>query len=158
MADRKATEPLLMKYADIFHDDEDNDFKSIDVIVHKIETGDAKPISKVPDNISHVLREEMDRQVQKMSDKGVIGQSHSPWQSPVILVLKKSVRNSKVRVCVDYRLLNTFTKFDSYPLPRFEDTDSTFVGSKWFSKVDLYLRFWQINICKQDHQKSALWC
>lgn len=34
-------------------------------------------------------------------------------------------------------------------------TQSTLVGSEWFSKVDLYSGFWQINICEEDHQKSA---
>ena len=40
-AERKIIEPVLIKYAGIFHDDEDNDFKSTNVVVHKIETGDS---------------------------------------------------------------------------------------------------------------------
>jgi hypothetical protein len=47
-AERKILEPVLIKYADIFHDNEDNDFKSTNVVVHKIETGDATPIKKAP--------------------------------------------------------------------------------------------------------------
>jgi hypothetical protein len=40
--------PVLIKYADIFHDDEENDFRSTDIVVHKIETGQAAPIRKPP--------------------------------------------------------------------------------------------------------------
>jgi len=42
-AERKIIEPVLIKCADIFHDEVSNDFKSTSVIVHKVETGDAPP-------------------------------------------------------------------------------------------------------------------
>jgi hypothetical protein len=35
-SERKIIEPVLIKYAGIFHDEEDSDFKSTNVIVHKI--------------------------------------------------------------------------------------------------------------------------
>jgi hypothetical protein len=155
-ADRSIIEPVLLKYADIFHHDEDNDFKSTVVIEHRIETGIAAPIKKPQYPIPFALREEVDRQVKVMLEKGVIRPSSSTWQSPVILVPKKSESESpKYRFCVDYRGLNAVTKFDSYPLPRFEDTVSTLAGSKWFSKLDLNHGFWQINIREQDKEKSA---
>jgi hypothetical protein len=87
-AARKIIEPVLIKYTGIFHD-EDNDFKSTNVVVHKIETGDATPIKKAPYKTPFALRQEMKRQVQKMLDKGVISPSYSPWSSPVVLVQKK---------------------------------------------------------------------
>jgi len=55
-AERKIIEPVLIKYAGIFHDDEDNDFKSTNVVVHKIETGDATPIKKAPYKTPFALR------------------------------------------------------------------------------------------------------
>ena len=78
-----------MKHAGIFHDDEDNYFKSTNV-VHKIETGVEPPIRKAPYKPPFALRREMDRQVQKMLDKGVISPKHSPWSSPVVLVPKNT--------------------------------------------------------------------
>jgi hypothetical protein len=115
-AEKEVIEPVLIKYAGIFHDDEDNDFRSTNVVVHKIETGDATPIKKVPYKTPFALRGEMNRQVQKMLDKGVISASHSPWSSPVVLVPKKSGTGvPKYRFCVDFRALNAITKYDSYP-------------------------------------------
>jgi len=43
-AERKIIEPVLIKYAGNFHDDEDDHFKSAHVAVHKMETGDATAI------------------------------------------------------------------------------------------------------------------
>ena len=55
-ARRKIIKPVLIKYAGIFHDDEENDFKSTNVVVHKIETGDATPIRKAPYKSPFALR------------------------------------------------------------------------------------------------------
>jgi hypothetical protein len=78
MADRKVIEPVLLKYAEIFHDDENFDFMNTDVIVHTRVTGDAAPVWAASYKIPYIMREEVDRQVQKMLGKEVIRQSHSP--------------------------------------------------------------------------------
>ena len=91
--------------------------------MHKVETGDAAPIKKAPYKTPFALRQEMNMKVQQMLDKGVISPSYSPWSSPFVLVPKKSENGTpKYRFCVDFRALNTVTKYDSYPLPRFEET------------------------------------
>jgi hypothetical protein len=61
-SERKIIEPVLWEYADLFHDDEDNDFKSTNVVEHRIETGDAAPIRKHPHHIPFAFRDEIDRQ------------------------------------------------------------------------------------------------
>jgi hypothetical protein len=68
-AERKIIEPVLNKYAGIFHDNEDNDFNSTNVVVHKIVTGDAPPMRKAPYKTPFDLRQEMNRQVQKILNK-----------------------------------------------------------------------------------------
>ena len=142
-AEREVIEPVIFKYAGIFHDDESNGFKSTNMVVHKIETGDATPIKKAPYKTPFALREEMNRQVQSMLDKGIISPSISPWSSPVVLVPKRSGTGiPKYIFCVDFRALNAVTKNDSYPLPRFEETTSTLSGSKYFSVLDCYSGFW----------------
>ena len=105
--------------------------------MHKIETGDATPIKKAPYKTPFALRQEMNSQVQKMLDKGVISPSQSPWSTPVVLVPKKFENGvPKYRFCVDFRALNAVTKYNSYRLPRFEETTSTLSGSKYFSVLD----------------------
>ena len=78
----------------------------------------------------------MQRQVQKMLDRD-IRKSNSPWSAPAILVPKKSPDGKpKFRFCVDFRALNAVTKFDAYPLPRFDETTSTLFGSKYFTVLE----------------------
>ena len=82
-----------------------------------------------------------------------IRKNSSPWVAPAILVPKKiSDGKPKFRFCVDFRALNAVTKFDPYPLPRFDETNSTLFGSKYFTFLDCYSGFWQINV--RDNTRS----
>ena len=90
-----------------------------------------------------------------MLNKGVISPSHSSWSSPLVLVPKKSENGiPKYRFCVDFRALNAVTKYDSYRLPRFEETTSTLWGSKCFSVLDCSSGFWQINNREPHREKT----
>jgi hypothetical protein len=64
-------EPVLLKYAHVFHDEETNDFKGSDIIEHQILIGDSRPIKRPPYRVPYALRDEMKKQVTEMLDKGV---------------------------------------------------------------------------------------
>ena len=87
-----------------------------------------------------------------MQQSNVIDPSTSPWSSPVVLVKKKY---GNTRFCVDYRKLNEVTKKDSYPLPRIDDTLDTLLGAKWFSTLEIQSGYWQVEIDKNDLEKTA---
>jgi hypothetical protein len=89
--ERSVMEPVLIKYRHVFHYEGNNDFKGTDLVEHKIVTGNAQPIRKVPYWVPFALRKEMQNQIQHMRAKGVIEESVSPWSSPAILVPKKSL-------------------------------------------------------------------
>jgi len=61
----------------------------------------------------------------------------------------------KYRFCVDLHALNAVTQFDTYPLPLFEESDSTLHGRKYFSILDCYSGFWQIKIAEDVTLKTA---
>ena len=44
--DREPIEPILLKYAHVFHDEETNDFKGTNVIEHEIPIADVRPIRR----------------------------------------------------------------------------------------------------------------
>jgi len=46
------------------------------------------------------------------------------------------------------------TKFDTYPLPVFEETTSNLHGSKYYSFLDCYSGFWHISI-KEEHKERT---
>jgi len=76
--EKRLIEPVLQKYALVFHDEETNDFKSTDVIEHKIVVTDPTPIRRPQYRTTYALRGEMECQVNDMLQKGVIRKTHSP--------------------------------------------------------------------------------
>ena len=97
----------------------------------------------------------MQSQIQTMLYKGVL--RSSAWSAPTILVSKKSANeNSKYRFCIDFRALNSVTKFDSYPLPIFEETVYTLHGSKYFTAPDFYSGIWHNHIKREPILPSRL--
>jgi transposase InsO family protein len=151
--DRQEIEPVLLKYAHVFHDDESNDFKGTDLVEHEIHVGNARPIKRPPYKVPYALRDEMKRQVDDMLKRGIIRESKSPWSAPAILVKKKSLNgNQSYRFCIDFRGLNSVTKMDSYPLPQITETTANLYGSKYFSVLDLYSGFHQLSI-KEEHKE-----
>jgi hypothetical protein len=86
---------------------------------------------------------------------GHIEPSKSPVVSPVLLVPKAS---GDLRVCVDYRKLNSVTEDDSYPLPLLPDIAAMVSHAKVFSKLDLLDAFNQIPVQKDQRYLTAFKC
>ena len=72
------------------------------------------PVHVPPRCIPVHYHDEVEAQIQKMLEQGIIEESSSPWMAPTVFVKKKS---GELRICVDYRELNKNTKRDAYPLP-----------------------------------------
>ena len=77
---------------------------------------------------------ELKMQLQELLEKKYIRSSVSPWGAPVLFVKKK---DGTLRLCIDYRQLNTVTAKNKYPLPRIDDIFDQMRGDKVFSKIDL---------------------
>ncbi|GBG78708.1 hypothetical protein CBR_g27933 [Chara braunii] len=76
--------------------------------------------------------------------------SCSPYGAPVLFVRKK---NKDLRLCIDYRKLNTQKNAD--PLPRIDDLLERLGGVMYFSKLDLKSGYHEIEIQPQDRYKTA---
>ena len=87
-----------------------------------------------------------------MQEDGVIQPSNSPWASAIVLVRK---RNGKLRICVDYRHLNSVTKPDAYPLPRIDYLLDQLGSAKYFTTLDLVSGYWQILVADDSIEKTA---
>ncbi len=112
----------------------------------ELDTGDQRPVQLPPCRLPITKQEIEKEEVQKMLDGGVIEPCQSNWASPVVLVTKK---DGTTRFCVDYRKLN------NYPLPRIDDTLDALLGSMYFSTLDLYSGYWQVEMDQQDIDKTA---
>ena len=87
-----------------------------------------------------------------MLHRGVIEPCQSSWASPVVLVIKT---DGTTRFCFDYRKLNDIMRKDAYPLTRIDDTLDALLGSTYFSALDLYSGYWQVEMDQQDIDKMA---
>ena len=98
------------------------------------------------------LTTEVSRHIVTMMRTGVIRPSQSPWASLVVLVRKK---DGSLRFCIDYRLLNSVTKPDLFPLPRIDELLYQLGKSRYFSTLDIALGYWQIKVHPQSQEKTA---
>ena len=124
------------------------------LVTHTIDTGDAQPIRQRPYRHSPEAKKEIDRQISKLLDSGIIEESDSAWSSPVVLVKKKS---GDYRLCVDMRKVNAVTKPIFFPLPLLEDVFQKIAenNASVFSVCDFTSGFFQIFLDDASKPKTA---
>lgn len=142
---------LLTKWKHIFSTSP-LDLGNTDIVKHKIELENTKPFKQPYRKIPPAMYEEVRQHIKEMLDAGVIRESNSPFSSNLVLVRK---RDGSLRICLDFRMLNSRTRKDAYMLPRFDDIIDTVSGSKYFSKLDLRSGYWQVEIEEADKHKTA---
>jgi hypothetical protein len=64
-------------------------------------------------------------------------------------------KDKELRLCVDYRPLNTVTIKNKYPVPCIDILFVQLAGAQVFSKIDLYSGYHQIKIRAEDIPKTA---
>ena len=85
-------------------------------------------------------------------DAGLIRRSRSEYSAPVLFTPKK---DGKLRMVVDYRMLNAQTVRDRFPTPTAGDLIAKTRGAKLFSKIDLLSGFHQLRMNDADAHKTA---
>ncbi len=115
-----------------------------------------KPDSEPPVHRSYPVvphhQPELDRQVKALMDAGIIRSSRSQYSSPVLFSPKK---DGKLRMVVDYLMLNAQTVRDRFPTPTAGDLIAKTRGAKLFSKIDLLRGFHQLRMSDTDTHKTA---
>ena len=74
------------------------------------------------------------------------------WLSPIVVVPKK---NSKIRVCVDYRKINAATVTDVFPLPFTDGVLDTVARHKVYNFLDGFSCYNQIWMHLADQEKTS---
>jgi hypothetical protein len=144
---------LLQKHRSIFSTS-DTDIGQCDKIKHRIDLlpGYETPFKQRHRRIPPMMIEEVRQHLDQLLASGIIRKSKSPWASNVVLVRKK---NGKLRMCVDYRMLNDRSVKDAYALPRIEEVFDILKGSKYFSTIDMKAGYHQVEIEDSHKERTA---
>jgi len=149
---------LLRKYKEAFAWDYP-DMKGIDpqLFTHHIYIEkDVRPVRQPQRILNPHLKDVVKAELQKLLDVNIIYPiSYSKWVSPLMVVPKKSW---KWRICVDYRELNKATQKDHFPLPFTDQVLDTLAGKKFFSLLDGFNGYNQIQIAREDQDKTTFTC
>lgn len=112
---------LLQQYSDVFTPPQGlPPSRSCDHAIQLVEG--ARPVNIKPYRYAPAIKDEIEKQVVEMLQKGIIQESTSAFSSPVLLVKKK---DNSYRFCVDFRHLNALTVKGKYPVP--------IIDSSWMS-------------------------
>ena len=102
--------------------------------------------------ISKPELEELKKQLGVFLAKGWIKESLSPFAAPVLFARKA---NGGLRLCIDYRNLNKYTKKVNYPLPHIGVLLDTIAGAKVYTTLDLAQGYHHLRIKEDDQHKTA---
>ena len=122
------------------------------VTEHRIVTGAVRPVRLAPYRIPQALQGQVRQELDEMLAHGIIERSTSDWASPLVIVRKK---DSTLRLCVDYRRLNSESKMDAYPIPRVDDLIDQVSRAPYITTLDLTKGYWQVPVAVEDREKTA---
>jgi len=98
--------------------------------------------------------QEFDKQIKELLDKGLIRSSKTPHTSPAFMVRNHvEEKRRKVRIVINYKMLNDNTIFDGYYIPNKTVLFNRIQEASWFSKIDCKSKYWQI---KMDEESISL--
>ena len=148
VAEQAQLDSVLEKYVDVLSPEPGR----TDAMQLSINTGVHDPVCSNPYRIPPRWKEEVRGQIDHLLELGIIRPSVSPWSSSVVTVKKK---DGGVRICIDFRAVNSITQPDPYQMPLIEEILEMLASARFISKVDLNKGFHQIPIEPADIPKTA---
>ena len=133
----------------------DSDLGFTDRVKHEIYLMDDVPIAQPYRRIPPAVLGEVKAHISDLLSRSIITPSSAPYASPIVVVRKKS---GVLRLCVDYRKVNSITRKDSFPLPRIDESLDALGGSTFFSTLDLASGYHQVAMEERDKPKTAFIC
>jgi Reverse transcriptase (RNA-dependent DNA polymerase) len=124
------------------------------LLKHQIKLKDGfEPKAFKPYRIPDKIKESVDLQISQLLADGKIRASSSPFASPIECVIKKD--SPDIRLCVNYKYLNSGTVVDSFPMPRIDETLRKIAPCTYISTIDATSGYHQIAMQEEDMYKTA---
>ena len=121
-------------------------------VSHSIKLKTTAPVRSKVYPIPFHLRSVFDEEVDSLLKLGIIQRSSSEFCSPVVLVKKP---DESYRITIDYRALNSVSRFDAEPAFNLEDDFHRFSGSKFFSEIDITKAYYQVELDADSRPLTA---
>lgn len=130
----------------------DDDIGEVDSVRMKIHLHDSKPVQEPYRHVPKPLHRELKSYIEDLLNKQWITNSDSAFASPVVIVRKK---DGTIRLCCDYRKLNSKTVPDRHPLPRIQDLVDNLGGNQYFSLLDQSKAYHQLKLDPNSRKYTA---
>ena len=139
---------LLSKHSELFTESYEG-MRGLEA--HITMRDDTRPVFVKARRVPYALKEQVERELDKLERNGVIKKTEkSCWASPIVVVPKA---DNTVRICGDYKsTINQSVEDEQYVLPTTQDLYTALVGSKVFSKLDLSHAYAQLNVDKESQE------
>ncbi|POM63502.1 Hypothetical protein PHPALM_21088 [Phytophthora palmivora] len=93
------------------------------------------PIAQRVRKIAPRFREKLSDLIKGLLSAKMISYSRSPWASPIAVIVKKN--GVDIRLCIDYRLINSLTQLMVYPMPLINDLLEDLNKVLWYCSLDM---------------------
>jgi hypothetical protein len=114
------------------------------------------PIKARPIQMNTDLEQHCKLEIQDLESKGLIQKSKSPWSCATFYVNKNfEIERGTPILVINYKPLKFVLKWIRYLIPSKKDLLNKLHYAFIFSKFDMKLGFWQIQIDPKDHYKTA---
>ena len=143
---------LIMIFWNVFY--REGNCGGTDIMEHPVYTPKGLPPIRLKNRpINPGLIDALKEQIATWLKDGVIRSGRiSPWNFPLLPVRKK---NGKWRWIVDFRMLNSVTRKDSFPIPNIVELLSYLRKSNYFTSLDLAQAFHSIPVREIDREKLS---
>ncbi|KAE9074500.1 hypothetical protein PF006_g28531 [Phytophthora fragariae] len=122
-------------------------------ILCDIDVGGAKPVAQRVRKVAPQFREKLSDLIKGLLGARIINMSTSPWALPIVVIIKKN--GVDIRLCIDYRLVNSLTRLMIYPMPLINDLLKDLDKVLWYCSLDMASGFRVVTMTDRARAISA---
>ena len=142
---------LLKKYSGIFSKNR-YDIGRTHLLTADLNVKTETPIFTRQYPLEEKKKEILKEEIETMEKMGLIEQSNSAFNSPLVLIKKK---DGTFRVVTDFRKINKSIPPQNFPLPSFEETIEILANNKWYSNLDLINAYSQVPLAPDSKKYTG---
>ncbi|OWY92782.1 reverse transcriptase [Phytophthora megakarya] len=117
-----------------------------------IDVGNAKPIALRTRKVPTQFREKIAALIKGLLAAEIIRPSTSPWASPIVIFRKSN--GVAIRLCIDYKLVNSLTRLMGYPMSLISDLLEDLDKALRYCSLDMASGFWVVPMTDRARENS----